>query len=196
MHANGVHTFENGEYYELFNGKMLEGVSADLKEHQRIFEASIDGCATISNNKDIMPDGSDWGPWTYTGQGSKGLRHGSGMCTWHKTPFKGACTYNGEWKLGVMSGANGWLSYQSGFSYTGYFEDGEIRRGTANYPHKSGLHVGEYESYLGEFSKWKLHGRGKYIDFTGRTEHDGLWECGKPVKKVAPSPEVGKCSVS
>ncbi len=87
-----------------------------------------------------------------------------------------------------MSGEKGMLTYERGYVYEGFFEAGQLRRGTAKYPNDNGV-------YEGEFLKWRLHGRGKYISTKGRTERDGLWENGQPVSEVRPEvrSEVLKC---
>jgi hypothetical protein len=95
---------------------------------------------TLTGNHDnisIGPtNGTDMGPWSYTGEALNGLRHGVGTCTWPSADRKGATTYSGAWKEGLPHGACRVTSAR-GYVYEGTHRNG-TKQGKGKYMYATG----------------------------------------------------------
>jgi hypothetical protein len=86
--------------------------------------------------KGVRPaDGTDMGPWRFTGEVLNGLRHGVGTCTWPDRNG-GETTYEGRWAHGLAHGACRVTSAR-GYVFEGQCYNG-IKHGRGKFMYTSG----------------------------------------------------------
>lgn len=158
------------------NGSTYEGGWLNGQHHGAGTAVDKDGWKYDGEWVQGVPHGfgrAEYSVGTYQGEWRNGQRHGHGV--WSSSAGEHYC---GGWKAGVRNGQGKW-SYKD-YTYTGGWLNGEFSghgEQTWGSYDNTGVGLGLYGTYVGEFKHNVWHGKGK-VSANSTTEYEGTFRQG------------------